>query len=292
MMKPVVIRAGSPSYVLAVLFLCGLPLQAQKLKQYKKQNRDRITQLAEGETGQAIRYFEKYLRENPNDLEAKYGLAIGYAQRGERARSKQMADLSIEEGFPVERYLAGPRELTEGIPITSEAELIHGPMLGSVTDTSARFWVRTRHEVPVSIEIVGAGQSGEATTSAAKDYTAVIEVGGLKPDQRHTYTLSVDGKRVGDQHAFVTMPAAEKPGAFDIVFGGGAGYTPAYEHMWTTIAGVAPRALFLLGDNVYIDTPFVRATQQYCYYRRQSRPEFRALVAGTSVSAIWDDHDF
>ena len=45
------------------------------------------------------------------------------------------------------------------------------------------------------------------------------------------------------------------------------------------------------GDNVYIDTPTVRATQQYCYYRRQSRPEFRSFVSSTAVYAIWDDHE-
>ena len=61
--------------------------------------------------------------------------------------------------------------------------------------------------------------------------------------------------------------------------------------MWTTLSKHNFRAMFLLGDNVYIDTPHVRETQQYCYYRRQSRPEFRAFVGSTSISAIWDDHD-
>ena len=32
--------------------------------------------------------------------------------------------------------------------------------------------------------------------------------------------------------------------------------------------------------------------QHYCYYRRQSRPEFRKLTASTPVYTIWDDHDF
>jgi alkaline phosphatase D len=34
------------------------------------------------------------------------------------------------------------------------------------------------------------------------------------------------------------------------------------------------------------------ALQYYCFYRRQARPEFRRLVAGTPTYAIWDDHDF
>jgi alkaline phosphatase D len=32
--------------------------------------------------------------------------------------------------------------------------------------------------------------------------------------------------------------------------------------------------------------------QRYCYARRQSRPEWRELVQGVPVYAIWDDHDF
>jgi alkaline phosphatase D len=32
--------------------------------------------------------------------------------------------------------------------------------------------------------------------------------------------------------------------------------------------------------------------QHYCYYRRQSRPEFRSLVSQVPVYTIWDDHDF
>jgi alkaline phosphatase D len=62
--------------------------------------------------------------------------------------------------------------------------------------------------------------------------------------------------------------------------------------MWNTIAARRPLALLMLGDNVYIDTPKVRATQRYCYYRRQSRPEWARLVAQTAVFSIYDDHDF
>ena len=88
------------------------------------------------------------------------------------------------------------------------------------------------------------------------------------------------------------MPAAGAPAKFTIFFGGGAGYTPAYERMWDVIKRHEPLAYLALGDNVYIDTPEVQATQQYCYYRRQSRSEYRRLVASTPVFAIWDDHDF
>ena len=49
----------------------------------------------------------------------------------------------------------------------------------------------------------------------------------------------------------------------------------------------------MLGDNVYIDDPEdVKWTGDYCYSRRHSRPEWKKLVAKTSMHAIYDDHDF
>jgi alkaline phosphatase D len=62
--------------------------------------------------------------------------------------------------------------------------------------------------------------------------------------------------------------------------------------MWDTIRERSPHALLMLGDNVYIDDPTQPWTQHYCYYRRQSRPEWRQLTARTAVYAIYDDHDF
>ena len=50
-----------------------------------------------------------------------------------------------------------------------------------------------------------------------------------------------------------------------------------------------PIATLLLGDNVYIDDPEHQFTQLYCYYRRQSRPEFRRYVATNGIFSIYDD---
>ncbi|MEM7143502.1 MAG: alkaline phosphatase D family protein [Verrucomicrobiota bacterium] len=79
---------------------------------------------------------------------------------------------------------------------------------------------------------------------------------------------------------------------FTIAFGGGAGYVPEYEHMWETIAAIEPRALLLLGDNVYIDDPETPEMQRFHYYRRQSQTEWAALAKQVPVYGIWDDHDF
>ena len=79
---------------------------------------------------------------------------------------------------------------------------------------------------------------------------------------------------------------------FTIAFGGGAGYVPENERMWNTIGAIDPRALLLLGDNVYIDDPETPAMQLFHYYRRQSQPEWAKLAKRVPIYSIWDDHDF
>ncbi len=90
----------------------------------------------------------------------------------------------------------------------------------------------------------------------------------------------------------MTYPGHGEAGQFRVAFGGGAGYVPEHERIWLTIKHRDPLAMLLLGDNVYIDDPEHTLTQHYCYYRRHSRPEWRQLVSGRGVYAIWDDHDF
>ena len=79
---------------------------------------------------------------------------------------------------------------------------------------------------------------------------------------------------------------------FTIAFGGGSGYVPDHERMWDTIEKIDPRALLLLGDNVYIDDPETPAMQRFHYFRRQSQPEWSKLAKKVPIYAIWDDHDF
>ena len=67
---------------------------------------------------------------------------------------------------------------------------------------------------------------------------------------------------------------------------------PPHERMWDTIGAIDPRALLLLGDNVYIDDPKTPEMQLFHYYRRQSQPEWTKLAKKVPIYAIWDDHDY
>jgi len=309
-------RAWMPWVGVAVLFSAAIaapPKKPTKKRrrepQYKQVARNRITQIAKGRPDTAISGSEKYLADHPGDLESCYVLAIAHARGNRIDKAMEYVRKSVELGLPIGRFLAGPRNLLK--PLTESkafrdfaakhpVELIHGPMLGSVTDARARFWVRTVHQVPVQVLVSTSGKLAETTrsptvkTSAEKDFTAVCEVTGLKPNTRYSYQLVIDGKpvKIDPAPSFRTFPKPGGKSRFQVVFGGGAGYTPKHERMWNTLTARKPLAFLTLGDNVYIDTPEVPETQRYCYYRRQSRPEYRRFVASTPTFSIWDDHDF
>ena len=176
-------------------------------------------------------------------------------------------------------------------------------MLGCVTESSARVWVRTAG--PARVEVVVEGGAIKAPTSAAarnsavtqtsadRDYTALLDLGGLAPSTSYTYDVLVDGQSAfkGPKPSFRTFPTAGSKTRLTVGFGGCARYNPPKEFMWDVIASRKPDAFLFLGDNVYHDLPEDRTKQRVHYYRRQIRPEFRRLTASTSTYAIYDDHD-
>ena len=242
--------------------------------------------------------------------ETHFVLALLESKQGEADKALAHARQAVEAGLPFARLQAGPRDAFEALYAVAafqewaeqEGEkLLHGPMLGHVTAEAASFWVRTAQEAEVRVEVTprnGEGGTADAVTVtgrtlASQDYTGVVRVEGLSPDTAYTYQLMIDGAEVPVNGAtFCTYPPQGTPGRFRVAFGGGAGYVPEHERMWTTIKERAPLAFLTLGDNVYIDDPEHGLTQRYCYYRRQSAPEWREFVAARGVYAIWDDHDF
>lgn len=279
----------------------------------KRRGQRQMLDLVRGRPREAARYAEELLAADSADQESLFNLAIARAQVGQLDRALKAARLAEEAGLPFERFLAGPRDLLKPLtayePFRQEAlrrdiRLIHGPMVGSVTGTSARFWVRTASEA--AVQVVASVDAGDAAaldpeirseavrSTAAADYTAIVALEGLDPRTRYRYDVLIDGRpEMGPGYpSFYTSPERGGSSKFSVGFGGGAGYVVHNERMWDVIRSRDPLAFLFLGDNVYIDLPEQPGgMHQYTYYRRQSREEFRRLVAGTAVYAIWDDHD-
>ncbi|MFC1784456.1 alkaline phosphatase D family protein [Candidatus Neomarinimicrobiota bacterium] len=280
----------------------------QDKEYYKRRGQRAMLELTKGNIDGTIKYCQDLLKNDPNDLEAMFNLSAALAQQNKIDEAIHIVRESVDKGLPLERYLVGPKEILKPLVNSiefqkilshKEVNLIHGPMLGKVTDHSASFWVRTAEENDVQIY---AGTSSSMSkhlyskivkTQAEKDYTAVIDIDGLEADSYYFYDVLINGEPAQKEiHMFKTFPKKGSPAKFSIIFGGGAGYVPENERIFKTILKQRPIASLWMGDNVYINMPQdPNAVHYYTYYRKQSRSEFRKLVSSTSNYAIWDDHD-
>ncbi len=276
--------------------------------QYKKIARETLSDILEGNIKNSVKTLRDSLNSYPDDPEIHFVLTYAYSKLNNHKEAIAHFQKAVEHGVPTERFFAGSESIFESFLTSDEFKnldletptmLIHGPMLGDINSQGASFWIRTRLEVffqvqirPVHVKENKVYLSKTVKTSKNDDFTAVSEITGLMPDTHYKYQLIINDSLYPQTYRFKTFPRAGENCRFTFGFGGGAGYTPKYERIWNTISAQNTDAFLLLGDNVYIDHPDQPAVQRYCYYRRQSRPEFRQFITQTPVFAIWDDHDF
>ncbi|WP_404308988.1 alkaline phosphatase D family protein [Neorhodopirellula lusitana] len=233
--------------------------------------------LTEGETDPVMLdldpYMIKALRGNAKNSSPKNPIAPGrYGPEG------SIVDLLTEPAF---------NKLIQKHGL----KVFNGPMLGDVTPTSARVWIRTAGTASFHV-VVGDQISPTIQTTAENDFTGIAHVEGLKPWTDYTYTIVLDGEEISHPaFHFKTYPTAGTPARYSIAFGSGARYVPTKEAIWKTMADTQPLAYLGLGDNVYIDATERRDVQRLHYYRRMLRREYRDFISQTPVYAVWDDHD-
>jgi len=261
-----------------------------------------LIEIASGNPKVAIEHANK----QGIDAEACFVKALAYAQIGKADSAMAYVKKSLEWGLTIDRY-QGPHEML--VPLNKLPEfkkfikmkgetIVHGPMVGYTTSSTAKFWLRTFQASKVQIvlsenktfnkEIL----SEELQTEEKSEFTAKIDAKGLSANTTYFYKIKIDGKVQKRIYEFRTQPVEGHPNEVTIAFGGGAAYIPWHSYMWNTLDSHNLNAMLLLGDNVYIDYPEYPEIQRYCYYQRQSKPEFRNFSSGTPILSIWDDHDF
>jgi len=277
-------------------------------REYKRRGQKALLETIAGKPELAEKYSRGLLTKNSEDLESYFNLAVALAQQNKIDEAVKTVKIAVDRGLPLGRFLAGPRDLLKPLVESKgfkayaapfKLEVIQGPMLGRVSDQGASFWVRTYHEVNISVKVSryksmkDAVYSNTVKSDSTKDFTAIVKVNRLEPYTWYYYEVLVKGDSSDNTviHSFRTFPRVDKGTKFKIVYGACAGYVPWHERIWDVIKGHEPLAFLWLGDNVYINTPLEPDNIRYSYYERQSRPEFRRLVASVGNYAIWDDHD-
>jgi alkaline phosphatase D len=233
-----------------------------------------VLAIQDGQAELAVQRCNEYLETDPSQPEALFALAIAQAQLGWVELAFTTMLKAIAGGLPFERFVAGPRDLLAPLTSTKRFKdyfathpvpLVHGPMLGAMSESSVRVWVRTAEESEVTVRVFRAADlrdtapvgTSSAKTVKAMDYTGVVELTGLQPSTRYRYDVLMGNKSLlgVNRPEFETFPEQSSSKKIRVAFGGCAAYIPEHERMWDTIASFHPLALLMLGDNVYIDLP-------------------------------------
>ncbi len=81
---------------------------------------------------------------------------------------------------------------------SAPAQIMQGPLVGAVTDTSAHVWVRMNQAARVQIEysreasLQNAATSEIRTTTASSDFTTIVPIFQLAPQQTYFYNVRVN----------------------------------------------------------------------------------------------------
>ncbi|WP_430932156.1 alkaline phosphatase D family protein [Saccharicrinis sp. 156] len=261
-----------------------------------------LIEIANGNPKAAIEHANK----QGIDAEACFVKALAFARMGNADSAMANVHKSLNWGLSIDRY-QGPHEMLVSLNKLPQFKkfikkngttIVHGPMIGHTTSSTAKIWLRTSHTSKAQI-VLSENRSfdneiltAEVQTSGDSEYTAKLDAKGLMAKTTYFYKVKIDGKIQDKVYEFTTQAVEGQPGETTVAFGGGAAYIPWHSYMWNTLKSHNLNAMLLLGDNVYIDYPENAEIQRYCYFRRQSKPEFRDFSSGTPILSIWDDHDF
>ena len=107
-------------------------------------------------------------------------------------------------------------------------QVTHGPIVGGVTASSARFYVRTDTTAIVNVQLSTSVlfsppyRYGTARAAVAShDYAVLVDVDGLQPDRRYFYRAMVNGSAVSEvpPRQFRTFPEPGSRRPFTFTFG-------------------------------------------------------------------------
>ncbi len=201
-------------------------------------------------------------------------------------------------------------------PMSGNAALQNGPMLGYVEMKEALIWVQTKTFAGVQVEYWESGKPEQkwrtdlVQTYKSSAFTAKCIADQLEPGRSYDYRVEINGDSV-----LLPYPTIFKtqslwqwrvdPPAFTLATGScayinepeydrpGKPYGSNYQ-TFTQINAAKPDLMLWLGDNVYYrEGDFnSRAGMQHRYTHGRSVPELQPLLASTPQYAIWDDHDY
>jgi alkaline phosphatase D len=173
-----------------------------------------------------------------------------------------------------------------------------GPMLGDLTSTGVKVWVRTFRPAAVKVRVTtpaGDVDFGPVNSTTATDHVAIVPVTGLDPSTSYPYSVLVDDTpiTIPNGAAITTAPQQGQAGITRIAFGTcphrwGLGR----QDLWERISSRNPAVMLLGGDIAVQDRENNIAMHRADVLVRDLQPPWKDFAASIPVYATWDDHDY
>ena len=181
--------------------------------------------------------------------------------------------------------------------------LAQGPMLGGISDTGVRVWVRVDGTPPDSYEIsVTYGRTSDAvrvttgriTVDSGTDFSGAVTLSGLAPNTEYSYRVNIDGNAGQGERQFVTLPPQRSPSRFRFGFGSCTDQTHQPFSLLSSLAAESLSFFIHSGDLIYADRAPAAVLQDEfsaVYQVNFSDSNWRALAGSTPMFMMWDDHE-
>ena len=192
-------------------------------------------------------------------------------------------------------------------PALAAVEIVNGPMIGHVSDSSAHIWMQLNTSAKVAIHVFDRRNNEIAAVSSDVEGPAPFvydtPIGSLEPNTLYHLELSIDDKKVNlpQNLEITTAPVPGDAATFSVAFGSGLDPKSDATALFKSVRLARPREFLFLGNCGLLpateaDFPAKHrdAFRTITDFHKQVRatPELQPLFRTIPTCAVWDDRDF
>ncbi len=181
------------------------------------------------------------------------------------------------------------------IYIANAQYITHGPVIGALTPSTCKIYLRTAHPAAVKLAFDN-GAVFMDRTNAERDNSVMLQVSGLLPDHKYAFKIFVDDKEDTIQGSFRTFPEAGAKG--DYTFVAGSCQETKNMKVFDAIPKCAPYFMMHLGDFTYPDYQIkpdfsnTMDTVALSYRRRYDEKVMKQMLYTVPIDYVYDDNDY
>jgi alkaline phosphatase D len=187
-----------------------------------------------------------------------------------------------------------------------DTRFVLGPMVGHVTDTSARIWSEVDRQGRLAVTLTaedGEVEEARIRIRPSRGGIGVLDVEGLEPATVYRARFTLDGAPLPADPTveFQTFPNPQTPSRVRIALVSCARVSwDSVQSAWLAVAAEQPDAIVWLGDNGYLEhgdstraADYASAERiEFRYREIKALPTVQPVLRTTANYAIWDDRDY